>query len=403
MTLKRKLKTYKILRFFTALLLLFVVINTSAHAVLAAGKNYVTLSDTIENIEPFNMLIGGTDLGGDRTYESNGVRTDVLMLVSYNPENIRNNQALSIISIPRDTNVYIPCANLNSKINAAASYGILYNEDESISDEEAATSCTIDTVEYLFDTTIDYYLFANFDTVIDLVDAVEGIDVYNSYEFCEQDEYGNADAFCFDEGNIHLDGQQALAYARQRHYSSDYERTQRQQIVVAKLATKIITNTDAYALDFAKILAEETQNNIDYQFIIQMINYASKLYNQYLINISNGQELNIDVKNSPYTMDTEFDIQQALNTKSSYTTYDLTSIYTPYSDYEVYSTVNRYSLTDYALGLAHSSNTETETTESNTLELEFISLYVHESIGTSDSYPDDNATAYVSEIMNFEN
>ena len=84
---------------------------------------------------------------------------DTLMIITFNPDTLQT----TLVSIPRDTFVPIACRNDQyAKINSAAAYG---------------TSCVIDTVSNFLDIDIDYYVKINFKGVVDLVDAIGGIEV----------------------------------------------------------------------------------------------------------------------------------------------------------------------------------------------------------------------------------
>ena len=84
---------------------------------------------------------------------------DTLMLMSFNPKTL---DAI-LLSIPRDTYVPIACNNKNyAKINSSAAYG---------------TSCVISTINNLLGINIDYYVKINFKGVVDLVEAVGGVEV----------------------------------------------------------------------------------------------------------------------------------------------------------------------------------------------------------------------------------
>jgi LCP family protein required for cell wall assembly len=87
----------------------------------------------------------------------------------------------------------------------------------------SSSSCAVKTVENLFNVNIDYYAKVNFKGVVQLVEAVGGIDVEVPYSFCEQNSsraWGDATIFV-NEGMQHLNGEQALALARNRHTPND--------------------------------------------------------------------------------------------------------------------------------------------------------------------------------------
>ena len=82
----------------------------------------------------------------------------------------------------------------------------------------------IKTIQNLTGITIDYYLKINFKGVVNLINNLGGVDVDVAYSFCEQDSnrfWGDATVYV-KEGFQTLDGEEALAYARNRHTNSDY-------------------------------------------------------------------------------------------------------------------------------------------------------------------------------------
>ena len=109
--------------------------------------------------EPFTILLMGVDSEIDGLNANAAFNGDTLMMITFNPKTLN----ATMFSIPRDTYVPIACNNNRyAKINSSAAYG---------------TSCVIDTVEQLTDITIDYYVKINFKGVVDLVDALGGIEV----------------------------------------------------------------------------------------------------------------------------------------------------------------------------------------------------------------------------------
>ncbi len=182
--------------------------------------------------EPFTVLIMGVDV---REYEGDiytKTRTDTLMLATFNPHTMQ----LSLISIPRDSYVPLTCKdNAKDKITHAGTSG---------------TSCTIETVEKLLGIEINYYAKFNFNALVDLVDAVGGVQVDVQYSFTEQNSQDVPDAISVQAGLQTLDGEEALAYARHRKTQNDHVRNAAQQQVLSALLQKlaspqIITRLDA--------------------------------------------------------------------------------------------------------------------------------------------------------------
>ena len=151
--------------------------------------------------EPFTVLLMGVDSEkeGIKGASFNG---DSLMVITFNPDTLN----ATILSIPRDTYTNITCMarQRKNKITHAAWQG---------------ESCMIPTIENLIGIDIDYYVKINFKGVVDLVDAVGGVEVDVPYAFCEQNsnrEWGDNTVFV-EEGYQTLDGEKALAFARNRH------------------------------------------------------------------------------------------------------------------------------------------------------------------------------------------
>lgn len=204
------------------------------------------LATTKKLDEPFTVLVMGVDSKTDGLNANAAFNGDTLMLITFNPHTLN----ATIFSIPRDTYVPIACNNNKyAKINSSAAYG---------------TSCVIDTIENLTDIKIDYYAKINFKGVVDLVDALKGIDVEVTKEFCEQNSdrsFAKEDLICLEKGFQHLDGEETLAYARHRKtlLRSDIDRTKNQQLIVEAIAKKALTISSFK--DFENIL-NAISNNI---------------------------------------------------------------------------------------------------------------------------------------------
>lgn len=166
--------------------------------------------------EPFSILLLGID-SGDLGRTEQG-RSDTIMVATINPD--ENKTAL--VSVARDTYTEIVGRGTQDKINHAYAFG--------------GTSMTLASVEKLMDIPIDYYVSINMMGLKELVDAVEGIEVNNTFEFSQDNQQ-------FTVGNIHLDGEQALSYSRMRYEdpNGDYGRQERQRKVVMAIAYKALS------------------------------------------------------------------------------------------------------------------------------------------------------------------
>ncbi|WP_130068833.1 LCP family protein [Bacillus albus] len=180
------------------------------------------------NISPLkdniSILIMGEDNSETREGEyGENARSDALMLATINKEDA----SINLVSIPRDTRVYIPIKDKKDKIAHAHAFG--------------GVDSTINTVEKFLDIPVDYYVKFNFDSFLKLIDTIGGIDVDVPVTFTEQDSQDQADAIHLEKGYQHLNGEQALALTRTRHIDNDFMRGQRQQLVIEAIGKKLLT------------------------------------------------------------------------------------------------------------------------------------------------------------------
>jgi LCP family protein required for cell wall assembly len=165
--------------------------------------------------DPISILLVGVDERiGDKG------RTDSMLVISVNPKT----NTTKLLSIPRDTRTKLiisknPSKNQLDKINAAYAYGDIEG--------------SINTVENFLNVPIDYYIKVNMESFKDIVNAVGGIDVDNKYPF-------ELDGVTLKAGEQHLNGLQALEYARMRHQDprGDFGRQERQREVISKIIQK---------------------------------------------------------------------------------------------------------------------------------------------------------------------
>jgi anionic cell wall polymer biosynthesis LytR-Cps2A-Psr (LCP) family protein len=99
------------------------------------------------------------------------------------------------------------------------------------------------SIEANFDIDVDYYVRLDFQAFVALVDAVGGLDIEVPHNLVDTQyptpDYGVMEVR-FEAGWQHMDGERALIYARTRHADDDYQRAERQQLVISALAGKLI-------------------------------------------------------------------------------------------------------------------------------------------------------------------
>ena len=217
--------------------------------------------------EPFTILLMGVDSNTNSLSKSNSFNGDTLMLITFNPHTMN----ATILSIPRDTRVPIVCtrSKAKNKINSAALYG---------------ADCVMDTITNFTGIEIDYWVKVNFQGVISLVDALGGIEVDVPYAFCESDSkrrFGNNTIY-IEKGLQTLNGEQTLAFARNRHTwpqycgrkysnytSNDFVRGQNQQQIVKAIVNKLKeVNSLSEIYDILDILGDNVDTNIDRETMI---------------------------------------------------------------------------------------------------------------------------------------
>lgn len=178
--------------------------------------------------DPFTIYFSGNDSFGDIQETS---RTDSNMLVTVNPKTHR----ILMTSIPRDYYVPVACAEdaadgcpdgQKDKLTHTGLYGV---------------QTTINTIEDFMDVDINYYVRVNFSSLTNIVDAIGGVDVTVGKGLAVDQFYTDDTIGGVVEGENHLDGQKALAYARERYAyeDGDLQRVKNQQKVLKAIIKKV--------------------------------------------------------------------------------------------------------------------------------------------------------------------
>ena len=187
--------------------------------------------------EPFSLLL----LGVDERAEDVG-RSDTIIVLTVNP----TTNSIKMVSIPRDTYTEIIGMDKIDKINHAYAFG--------------GIEMSLHSVENLLNIPIDYVVQVNMESFLQIVDIVGGVTVENPTAFTE-------DGFTFNEGNIHLDGQQALSYVRMRMSDplGDFGRQARQkQVLQAVLKEGASINSLLNYKEFLSIFEQNIRTNMTF-------------------------------------------------------------------------------------------------------------------------------------------
>jgi LCP family protein required for cell wall assembly len=176
-----------------------------------------------------NILLLGLDQRPDQgAFVS---RTDTMILMTVNP----NDPYVGLLSIPRDLYVTLPNGSVG-RINTAHFFAEA---------EEAGTGprAAMETVRSNFGLDVHRYVRIDFVGFVRIVDALGGIQIDVPAPLVDSEypteDYG-VETVSFEAGPQHMNGEQALAYARIRHGSSDFQRAERQQSVIQALISRLL-------------------------------------------------------------------------------------------------------------------------------------------------------------------
>ncbi|MDD7738699.1 MAG: LCP family protein [Fusicatenibacter sp.] len=212
------------------------------------------------NSNVYNILLIGVDRR-DKTWYGN---SDSMILVSINKETGK----FIMTSFMRDLYAMIPDVGVK-KLNAACAYG--------------GGPLLVRTIEENYKIPIDNYASVDFDAMIDIVDLVGGVDVEiseeearvaNGYidEMCRLRNVDSSGHHYSGSGLCHMDGYQAVAYARIRYVgNADYQRTERQRIVLSKILEKATTLSVAELNTMVESILPKVTHNLDQSTLLNLI------------------------------------------------------------------------------------------------------------------------------------
>lgn len=183
-------------------------------------------SESTQPGEPFYCLIMGTDASEERAsseeFAGDTFRSDSMILARIDPQN----KTVALVSIERDTYVYIDGYGAN-KLNASAAFG--------------GAPLVVSTISKFAGVPISHYVSVDFDGFKAAVDGLGGIEVDVPMTIDDDEAGGRVEA-----GLQTLDGDQALILCRSRHAyddygSGDYYRMANQRLVLGAIAKKIMS------------------------------------------------------------------------------------------------------------------------------------------------------------------
>ena len=211
-----------------------------------------------------NIVLFGVDARAN-TYDNS--RSDCIIIASINEDT----NEVKLTSIYRDTYVYIEGHGYD-KITHAYAYG--------------GPELAINTINKNFDLDITEFVAVNFDAVVDIIDAIDGVNIkiesdelnyINDYISAVDSQMGKRTQKVTKTGNQTLSGVQALAYSRIRYTAGgDYKRTERMRDVLNASFSKAKTMSVGKLNNLADILLPKVYTNITSNEILGMIPNITK-------------------------------------------------------------------------------------------------------------------------------
>lgn len=216
-----------------------------------------TLEDVIQTIakevsvtkEPFIVYISGIDSYGKI---SSVARSDVNMIAVVNPQT----KQVLLVNTPRDYYVKLHgTSGYRDKLTHAGIYGI---------------DMSVKTMEDLYDIDVNYYVRVNFTSLINIINAIGGIEVYSEYAFTSR-----IGKYRFVKGYNKMNGKQALGFARERYSFSEGDRMrgQNQQAVIDAMIKKVCSSTTILTKFDALLdsLKGSFQTNMEYTKMVDLV------------------------------------------------------------------------------------------------------------------------------------
>ncbi len=202
--------------------------STRARPTPEPTKPPLTTADLVGSDGRLTVLILGTDARDGII----GHRTDAIIVATIDPVSGK----VAMVSLPRDT-VNVPIAPgqaYSGRINS-----LFWEFERASGKTKPALKKTKQALAYAFGTEIDYYALVDFDGLVRLVNSIGGVQVSLDEPLIDPTMHLGNKGLKLKAGERQLDGKKALAFSRSRHSDSDYDRSERQQQVIAAAVDKV--------------------------------------------------------------------------------------------------------------------------------------------------------------------
>ena len=232
--------------------------------------------------QPLNILVLGVDETAttDATAEDFGSRSDTMMLFTIDPVK----KQARLLSIPRDTRVQIPGYG-TTKINHAWAHG--------------GYDLVEKTVENFLDIPIDYHAIVRYNAVMDLTEAVGGVEVYLPVNYRYTDIYVKPTLYIdFSKGYHLVKGKEAVNFLRIRKAFEDQDigRINQQQGFLMSLFQKLKSKSMIFKFpELVRIANDNVESNLSYGQIADLGYFGLSLSQEDITTDTlEGEEARID-------------------------------------------------------------------------------------------------------------
>ncbi len=267
-----------------ALALALCVLMLGCAALAEDGWDQQEAPNDVQTSDDSQNLLGGwwhiLLLGCDSYSQNNYSRSDSMIMLSLNPE---TNEA-KMTSFMRDTWIRVPGTDTYRKLTEVCAVG--------------GPQLTMDTINANFSTQLTEYALVSMKGIANIIDLVGGLDLditekerkaLNKGLF-DLSDYSAMEKLEESGEKVHLNGNQATAYARIRKIDSDFVRVERQQTVLTALANKIMQDTNVGTLlAVATEMLQYVDTNLTFTQITQIAYMGMNM------DLSNVQTLRVPV------------------------------------------------------------------------------------------------------------
>lgn len=230
----------------------WTIYNQSTGELSKTYKSFGDETDVISATKPMTVLLMGVDTGSGSRSDAWAGNSDTMILLSVNP----TTKKTVMMSLERDILTKIKNGDgetVEAKLNAAYATG--------------GAKLAISTIQDMMNIHVDRYILINMKGLVDLVDAVGGITVNNTFDFPISIEENEPEYTAKVEPGVQsVNGDQALVYARMRYQDpeGDYGRQKRQREVIKKVVEKVLSlNSISNYQAILKAVSSNMQTNIE--------------------------------------------------------------------------------------------------------------------------------------------